>query len=200
MSEMTPREHALRVAVLSTLTDEIKGAYKTAREEAQPVFKAAREDGQTQQKVLLPDGAEIGLISIRGGGTNVTADEGALTAWTAEHNPDGIEDYLIPQAVSNADVIALVKAYYPNAVASRVRAPVREALLKEAEQRGGYVVDGESGEKAKIAEIGEGKPTGVFSLRSASGAREKVIAAWRAGELADIGLGPLALPGGNDGP
>lgn len=191
---MTPREHALRVAVLDVLADEVNAGYKAARKEAQPVFAEVRADGQTQQKALLPDGTEIGLISIRGGSSTVTADEAALSAWVAAHNAEGTEDYLIPQWVQNADVVALVKAYFPEAVASRVRTPVREALLKEAGQNGGYVVDTESGEKAQIAGVAEGKPTGVFSWRPGPEARDKIIAAWRRGDLRSVELGPLALP------
>lgn len=196
MSDLTPREHALRVAVLDVLADEVNAGYKAARKEAEPAFAEVRKGGTPQQEALLPDGTKIGLISIRGGGAAVTPDEAAVTAWVREHNPEGIEDYLIPQAVQSADVVALVKAYYPELVASRVRGPVHKALIDEARSGGGYVVDPDSGEKGKIADVAEGDPSGAFAWRPGPEARDKIIAAWRHGDLRGVDLGPLALPAG----
>lgn len=196
---MNPREHALRVAVLDVLADEVNAGYKAARKEAEPAFAEVRKGGTPQQEALLPDGTKLGLISIRGGGTVVTPDEAAVLAWVAEHNPEGIEDYLIPQAVQSADVVALVKAYFPELVATRVRGPVHKALVDEAKVSGGYVVDPGGGEKGKIAEVSEGDPTGAFAWRPGPEARDKIIAAWQRGDLRGVELGPLALPGGEAG-
>lgn len=200
-SAMTARDHALRVAVLDALQDTVDKAYKAARKEAEPVFKAARIDGQTQQKVLLPDGEEIGLISIRSGSPGVTMAEADLEGWVREHCPDGIEDYIDPAAVANLDVIEVVRAVFPHLVKSRIRQSVRDALLKEIKDTGGWLVDEVTAEKAKIAEVTTHQPTGTFSYRAGAGTPQRIVAEWLAGNLAGVDLGGmLALsPAAGDG-
>jgi hypothetical protein len=198
---VTPREHALRVAVLSALMDEVKAALVAARAQAQEVFAQARADGQTQQKVLLPDGTEIGLISIRGGSPAVELDEaGALLDWCEEYLPAGVESYIAEGAAEMNDVIALVGAHFPKLVRRRVRPGTRDALMKQMAETGGYVID-EDGGKHKLGTVRRGDPTGGFSYRPARGAQDRIVAEWMTGSLREIALGPLALPaagGGSD--
>src|SRR5262249_45218684 len=99
---MTARGHALRVAVAEAVAEVAGKARKQARGEAEALFAALREDGQTQQKVVLPDGEEIGLVSIKAGGTTVEVDdEDALLAWVDEHCPGEAEEYVDPDAITN---------------------------------------------------------------------------------------------------
>jgi len=190
----TPREHALRVAVLSALYDVVKSEYEAARKAAEPEFAAVRAEGQKQQAVMLPDGTEIGLVSIKAGTPTIAVTEGALEDWVREHLPDGMEDYVVPAALADAEVLDMLKACFPHAVRQRIRPATRAALLKEIEEGDGWLVDKVTCEKEQVGEVEPHKPTGAFSYRSAKGAKDRIIADWRAGRLAEVAFGPLALP------
>jgi hypothetical protein len=194
MSTPTPRDHALRVAVLSALLDVVKSEYTAAREAAEPEFAAMRTEGQKQQAVMLPDGTEIGLISIKAGTPTIAVTEAAFEGWVREHLPDGMEDYVVPAALADPEVIDMLKACFPDAVRQRIRPATRAALLTEMAESDGKVADQESGELSQLGEVEPHKPTGAFSYRSAKGARDRIVAEWRAGRLTEIAFGPLALP------
>lgn len=194
---MPAREHALRVAVLDVIDKEIGTAYKHARREAEAVFGPARADGQSQQKVMLPDGTEIGLISIKAGGKDVAVTEEALEAWVEEHVPDGFENYVAPADWSDADLLDVVRAVFPDLVKRRIRPATRAALLKEIEDSGGFLVDKGTGDKEQVGEVTDLKPTGAFAYRPGKDARDAVIAAWQRGELRGIALDALAIGGGD---
>lgn len=194
MTSPTPRDHALRVAVLGALLDVVKSEYGKARDAAGPEFAIMRAEGQKQQAVMLPDGTEIGLVSIKAGTPTVAVTEGALETWVREHVPDGIEDYIVPAAQADAEILDMLKACFPHAVRQRIRPATRTALLKEIVDSGGKVADKESGEVEQLGEVEQHKPTGEFAYRSAKGARDRIVAEWRAGRLTEIAFGPLALP------
>jgi hypothetical protein len=196
MSEATARDHALRVAVLDVLGKEIATAYKGARGEAEEVFGPARADGQSQQKVMLPDGTEIGLISIKAGAKQVDIAEADLEAWVEEHLPGGFEEYVNERAANSLEVLDVLKAVFPDLVKRRIRPATREALLKKITENGGYLIDEDTGDKTKVADVTEGKPSGAFSYRPAKDARDQVIAAWQRGDLK--AAVPFALPAGGD--
>jgi hypothetical protein len=191
---LTPRDHALRVAVLGALLDVVKSEYGKARDAAEPEFAAMRAEGQKQQAVMLPDGTEIGLVSIKAGTPTLSVTEGALEGWVRKHLADGMEDYVVPAAIADPEVIDMLKACFPHAVRQRIRPATREALLKEMADAGGKLADKESGDVTVLGEVEQHKPTGAFSYRSAAGARDRIVAEWRAGRLTDIAFGPLALP------
>lgn len=194
---LSARDHALRVAVAESIADVAAKARKHARGEAEAMFAGLREDGQTQQKVVLPSGEEIGLITIKAGGTAVEVDdEDALLSWVDEHCPGEAEEYVNPDAITNADLVEVVKAVFPELVSRRVRLSARKAFIDEMAENKGALTDKVTGEKAFLATVSTGRPTGAFSYRPATGATERVAAEWLAGRLpVDLG-GPLALPGG----
>jgi hypothetical protein len=198
MTDLTPRDHALRVAVLGAVLDTVKAEYAHARGEAEAAFAPLRADGQTQQKALLPDGSEVGLVSIKAGGTSVTADEAKLEAWVRKRVPDGMETAISPSALTDPEVIGMISACFPGLATSQVRPSVRAALLKEMEESGGKVADPETGEIGELGEVTHHKPTGAFSYRAAAGARDRIVSEWLAGRLAEIAFSPLALPTAED--
>jgi hypothetical protein len=200
MTGLTPREHALRVAVLGALLDVVKAEYGNARDAAEPEFAAMRAEGQKQQAVMLPDGTEIGLVSIKAGTPTVAVTEEKLEAWVAEHVPDGMEDFIVPAALADAEIVDMVKACFPDAVRSRIRPATRAALLKEITESDGKLADKVSGEVEQVGEVEKHEPTGAFSYRSAPGARDKIVSEWRAGRLTEIAFGPLALPQAAEAP
>ncbi len=190
------RDHALRVGVLKVIADESARLYKGARADAEEAFAPARADGTTQQKVLLPDGTDIGLISISAGGRQVDVTGAALEAWCAEHLPGAFEEYA--DMITDAEVLDVLRAVFPHLVKRRIRHATRAALMSEIEESGGYLVDQAEGTKEKVGEVTDLKPSGAFSFRPAKGAKDAVIAAWQRGELQGIALGPLALPEGGE--
>lgn len=194
MSTPTPRDHALKVAVLGALLDVVKAEYETARKAAEPEFAAMRAEGQKQQAVMLPDGTEIGLVSIKAGTPTLAVTEADLEAWVREHLADGMADYVVPAALTDPEVIDMLKACFPDAVRQQIRPATRTALLAEMTESGGKLADKGSGEVTQVGEVEPHKPTGAFSYRSAKGARERIVTEWRAGRLTEIAFGPLALP------
>ncbi len=201
MSEMTPRQHALRVAALDALVELAKKELATARAAAQEAFRGVRADGQSQQRVLLPSGEDIGLISIKDGTTSCDITEGKLKAWCREHLPAAVEEFIDPSALGSADVIAAVKAKVPGVIRERVRPGTAEELLKEIVKSGGWLVDRETSEKVKVAEVTRNLPTGAFAFAGGGSdhRRQRITEEWQAGRLAEIGFGPAAaLPAGGE--
>jgi hypothetical protein len=202
MSGLTPREHALRVAVLDAIVKTAEAEATRARRDAEQAFAAVRKDGGKQQAVMLPDGTEIGLISIKAGGSTVTPDEEGLLAWVREHSPDDIEEYITTEAQKDAEVIDMIRACFPDAVQERVRSSARTALDAEMTESGGFVTDKETGEIELLGTVENHDPTGAFALNGAGAKarRDRIVTEWQRGNLREIALGPLALPApGGDG-
>jgi hypothetical protein len=196
---VTPREHALRVAALEALVEAAKKEYAAARAEAEEAFKKVRADGQPQQRVLLPDGEDVGLISIKDGGYSVDMPEERLLAWCREHNPGAVEEYVDPSAWFSADVIAVVKDKFPGLIRERVRPGTVDELVAQVIDTKGYLTA--DGEKFKVAEVTRNLPNGSFQFAGGAGAsryrRDRIMTELLRGNQALrelIGFGPLALP------
>jgi hypothetical protein len=204
MTAPTPREHALRVALLSALLDEVKAAHTQARADAAGAFASARADGQTQQLVMLPTGERVGLISIKAGADSAEFDEAGLLAWVREHMPHQVQDAIEPYAWDSADIIALVKEHFPGVVKPKVRAAYREQLIEEMLACDGKLTDPATGEVDRLGTVRRGKPTGAFSYRADKGGAGRIADEWRAGRLAGVEIGPLTqtvpavLPAGGE--
>lgn len=192
---MNLRDHALQVAVLTALTGEVQERLKAARRDATEAFKAARVNGHKQQAALLPDGDEIGLISIHGGATTATVDdEAALLDWVTEHAPHQLVDEVERGSWDSTEIVALIKEHFPNVVRTVVRHAYRERLIKQMEESGGHVHDPATGEAGpKLGTVHRGTPTGAFTYRPGRHATDLIVAEWQAGRLAGVDVGPLAL-------
>lgn len=198
MSELTPREHALRVAVLEAIAETAKAQYAKARADAEQAFAVVRADGGKQQSVMLPDGTEIGMVSIKAGTPSVTFDEGELLDWVREHSPDDAEAYITAEALADAEVIDMIRACFPGAVKERVRSSARAALVAEMADSGGFVRDKKTAEIELLGTVENHKPTGAFAFSggAAKTRRDRIVSEWQRGNLREIALGPLALPEG----
>jgi hypothetical protein len=204
MSEMTAREHALRIAALEALADAVAAEYDKARKEAEPVFAAKYADeGNDRQAVLLPSGEKVGQITIKAPAPQVDMPRDALLDWCCEHFPAAVEEYIDPAKVSSTDVIAAVRDKLPDCIKVRVRPATAKALTEEIVKSGGLLVaDQETGEAERVATVTRGRPTGAFAFTGANSGerRARLMAALLAGELRGvIGFGPMALPAGGDG-
>jgi len=192
---MTPRDHALRVAVLEALKEAVAAEYEKSRADAEEVFAEHRRQGNPQQEVLLPDGTAIGKISIKAGAPKVVVDGEALNAYVREANPEAFEEYLIPGAAERLEVIALVKEEFPDLVAERIRPTVNAAYMKQILETRGFVGDVESGDGAVVAEVTPRPATGAFAFTGTKGGsvvrRQTIMAELQAGRLRDIAFGDI---------
>lgn len=198
MSEMTARQHALRIAALEALSVAAVAEYEKARAEAMPVFASKyADDGNDRQAVLLPSGEKVGQITIKAPVPHAEMPDGALMDWCAEHFPAAIEEYIDPAALESLDVIAAVRDKLPGVIRTRVRPSTVKALAEEIVKSGGHLDDKRTGETEQVATVTTGKPTGAFAFTGANGTerRERLMAELLAGRLQGvIGFGPLALP------
>jgi hypothetical protein len=125
--------------------------------------------GTSQSVPELPDGTKVATASLSGGGPSASvADENALLAW--------------------------VEANHPGELVTSVRPSYKEKLLAAAKEAG-RPVDPATGEV--VPGITVSKSTPFISLRFKRGGKDAIVAAYRAGQLADIDLvTPPALEGG----
>ncbi|MEV0831516.1 MULTISPECIES: hypothetical protein [Streptosporangiaceae] len=185
---MTPREAALRVAVLDALSKRVSKSLADARGEAEQLFAVARAGGATQIEVALPSGAAVGKVSIKAGQESVRVDEAALLKWVLANSPEEIESEVSPSALSRPDVIAYVRKLHPDLMRQKVRPAYRAKLLAEVNESGELVSE-TTGEVMKVSETVKSDPTGAFALtfetakKGKPNGRDQIAAAWQSGEL-----------------
>lgn len=171
---MSLRDAATREAALKTLLDVIDAEYKTVRREVQQLLdEAAAETGTTQIKALLPDGTPVATVSITSGSAEArVADAEAYTAWVREHYATEVERKFTTSV--------------REAFTKRVLAAMTAAGRTEwADPETGVIHDVPGVVIAPARARGHG-------VRFTKTGRESVIAAWRAGALADVALPQLA--------
>lgn len=119
---MTPAgAAALRVAVLDAIVAEAEAELERARAEAAVAFKAAvaglrASRGAMQVDIPLPDGRVIGHVSVKAGAKTTETDVTGLHEWVAERNPEALEEYALPGAAGDEQVIDLVLEKCPDLI------------------------------------------------------------------------------------
>ncbi|WP_344089011.1 hypothetical protein, partial [Luedemannella helvata] len=90
---MSLRDNAAQEAYLKTLLDVINIAYKAKRAEVQQQLDdLARETGTRQIVVTLPDGIEVGKVSLTAGSSEAkVTDADAFKAWVLQNHAGEIE-------------------------------------------------------------------------------------------------------------
>lgn len=190
------REIAFKIALLDVLSRRVKAALAEERRRGEPLFAEARRTGSKQLEVALPSGEAVGSISIKAGKDTTRVDDAALMEWVRKNAPDEIEPVVSNSALARPDVVAYVRRFHPDLVADKVRPSYRAKLLGQL-NADGKLVDEETGEVTKIAEVVRGAPTGEFMLTfdPAKGGRpngrDRVAQAWADGE---ISLPEVLLP------
>lgn len=180
---------ALRVAVLRVLADAINEQNKANRSDAEVEFAKLRiESGVKSLTVMLPDGTEIGTVAIKAGRPEVIFDDAAVLEFARKAAPTEVTEVVDPAVLDDPKVRAFIREHKPDAVSTGVTVAFKKSLKPDDD---GCVVDKTTGELVKVAEVTPGKPTGAFAYTPSKDARERVVAAWKAGELGEIG-GPLA--------
>jgi AAA domain-containing protein len=189
-SEATPVERhaylnrlALRLAITDADLDEAKFRDTEARKAAEADFAAARNNGLPQVRPVLADGTELGLVSLIGGGQTVTVDEDELMLHVALTDPGEIEEYALPAALADPQVVALLAERFPGYTRRRVSAQARKQLQKVLEENDGHVFNTLTGERVKVATIERHKATGKCSYKPGKDAARAIRAALAAGTL-----------------
>lgn len=181
--------HALRVAALRVLSDAITTEARNVRAEAEAEFARLRTDaGVKSLTVALPDGTEIGTVAIKTGAREVSWDEDAVRAFAADVAPTEITETVDPAVLEDPTVLQFLREHKPDAFTTTVRPGWLKTLKPDDD---GCVVNPATGELVKVAEVTTAAPTGKFAYTPTKEAAARVVAAWQAGELGEIG-GPLA--------
>lgn len=186
------KQHALKVAAAKVLADIVTDGYENLRKEAEPVFAQLRKDtGSKTLDVEMPNGTVLGPISILAGPAKRKFRMSTIAAIVANDDPDEMVEELLPEAVSDPDLIEFVRDHMPHLL----RRKIRDAHLKKLFNRvddNGYLKDA-AGTRIKVADITREEPTGEFRYKADEGARAVVWAAWDAGELQPL-IGDLLRP------
>lgn len=174
---MSLKESAAREAYLKTLLDVVNDAYKVARSETQQALDAAaQETGTRQAAVSLPDGPDIGTISLSAGSAEArVTDAEVFTAWVVANRSTEVERRFVTE----------------------VREAFRTKLLGEMTAAGRPEwADPETGEVHEVPGVTIAPARArTHSLRFKKDGRDQVMAAWREGRLADVALPELTAGG-----
>jgi uncharacterized protein (DUF2267 family) len=169
---MDMRDLALREAALKTLADAVGAELKAVKAAMQEQLETT---GAAQVHAELPDGTKVGTISRAVPKPAATViDDAAFLGWVRETAPGEIASRVVTE----------------------VRPAYRTALLAEMTATGtAEVPDRQTGEIAPVpgVEIAAGRAT-THSVRLAKDGAERIVAAWRSGDLAGLDL--PQLPGG----
>lgn len=180
---------ALRVAALRVLSDAINQEARESRAAAETEFAKLRNTaGVKSLTVSLPDGTEIGTVAIKTGAREVVFDDAAVREFASEVAPTEITETVDPSALEDPKVLEFLREHKPEAFTTSVRPAFLKSLKPDDD---GCVVNTSTGELVKVAEVTTNAPTGKFAYTPTKDAAARVVAAWRAGELGEIG-GPLA--------
>lgn len=166
---MSLKEAATRAAVLSALADAIGDELKTAKADLQVALKAAKEETGTQQVgVSLPDGQDVGKVSLVQPKPAATVTDGtALLEWA--------------------------RKVRPGEVVSRVVTEVRPAWLKLAlaEMTAAGVAqwcDKETGELHAVPGVEMQGRASYTRMTLPDEGKAAIAEAWRTRKLDDLGL------------
>lgn len=164
---MTPRELALRFALLKVLTEELGKAKKASDSEIRDGWRPG-----DRLTATLPGNADIGTVTLANGKTTAKlSDQRAFEEWVKSTHPD-----------------------WMTTVTLTVVDPGHVERLMAAAQKLGVAVDADTGEAVPGIEVTQGDPYPMVKLTPE--ARDAVAAAWTRGNLAALLPGLLAIEGG----
>ena len=169
-------EDAARLAVLRVLRDRLDVEIEQTRAQVWRGLLAGRaEHGLRSALVELPDGTRLGTVTITQPNSRVEVDPGGLLRWA--------------------------KLYHPGEVVEAVREPFRRAVVGGLKAVDGELVLPASGEVVPWAALRPAGPPTTFSYRPTGDAADLIVAAYRAGRLAQSLLPSIEAPeGASDAP
>ena len=188
---------ALRVTVGKRRKDQADQDYKTVQSEAQQVFAEYRRRGFPQIEVRTPDGTKVALISIERGADFLNIDEDVLTGVIAVNEPEAFEDYALPVALADPEVLELLMERFPQYVAARIKPDVLAQYQKEALENSGRVFlrgGSGAGEQVQAGAVDHYPASGKYSVRWEPKGMSLLGDAIDAGEVTHWGEIPEDLP------
>lgn len=189
---MNAKTHALKVAAAKVLADIVNDGYEQLRKDAEPVFADLRKDTDAKSlAVKLPDGAELGSVTIYDGPPHTQVNMKTIAAIVANDDPEEFVEELAPEALEDEHLLAFVRDQMPHLLVKKIRDGHLKKLLKRIDANG-YLKD-RAGTRIKVAEVTRGEPTGKFAVTVGPGARELVWQAWQDGSLQPL-IGGLLKP------
>ncbi|MBP2703549.1 hypothetical protein JOL79_07015 [Microbispora sp. RL4-1S] len=189
---------AEEIGMLDALHKWIGDELKAKRAAAAELFAdAANLGGQRQVELVLPDGTRVGSWNIAQPEVVITWNEAAVLDYTRRHAPHNVYDVVNSAALNYPDVVEYIRLTHPELVRDAVRPAYLDLLAEELDAQG-QLPDKTTGElvtvaeRVKVAAIGDGKIAWTRPKRNdPTSGRDKLVAAWRAGELAGrIALDP----------
>lgn len=175
------KEENLRLATVKAIADAIAGIIAEMREEHFNLLLEQYEaDGNKQFSVKLPSGDKVATITLTEQRRSFEIkDDRAFLRWMQDNRPESVETVTVPPQ--------------PELVYESVKPRAIRSLLNRLDWADGHCVDSDTGEIVDgVVYCPAGRPK-TFSVRYEADGRERVIDAWRQGELAEL-LGPDVLP------
>lgn len=189
-------KNGLRVAVLGALADTISQEGIRIRDEGAGTWRGLKEQGFPHQKITLPDGGPpVGMLLFNGGTEHVDVDPAALLAYVkANEHPRCLEEVVDRSALTDPEVIALLKEHKPGLVTQRVRPGTADRLIKEAKaNRGRIFHPDDQGACTVVGTVTTSPIEGKVTWRPGKEATGRIMAALGNGTIGDLGLWPLQI-------
>lgn len=169
----TLKERNLTFLLMKTLTDVVKTETDKGRADLMEVLlEQYGETGNKSYSVHIPGAEKVATFTIAEPKPTHKVDPAALLAWCQENRPDLVETIEHPAVEAHTE--------------HRLRDDVEKVITKEYDlaQNTYYVnADGEPVDGVEYVPAGTPKS---FTVRFEKQGQERVIEAWRAGELAGI--------------
>lgn len=168
----TLKEQNLTFLLLKTLADLVKTETDKGRAELMEVLLAQFEDtGNKSYSVHIPGAEKVATFTIAEPKPTHKVDPAALLAWCQENRPDLVETIEHPP----------VEAYTEH----RLRDDVEKVITKEYSLAGGMYVTEDMEPVDGVEYVPAGTPKS-FTVRYEKDGQERVVQAWRNGELGAI--------------
>lgn len=169
---MNLKERNLKFLLMKTLSDMVKTETDTERAELMETLLAQFNDTGTKSfSIQVPGAEKVATFTIAEPKPGHKVNDGALLAWCLVNRPDLVETLSHPA----------VDAYTEH----RLRGDVEKVITSEYKLAGDTYITDEGEPVAGVEYVPAGTPKS-FSVRYEKGGQERIIEAWRSGELAGI--------------
>lgn len=168
----TLKEKNLQFLLMKTLTDMVKTETETARAELMEVLLSQFEDTGTKSfSIAIPGAEKVATFTISEPKPGHKVNEAELLEWCKEHRPD------LVQTIEHPPVEGWTEY--------KLADGTEKAITGDYKLAGGVYVTDDMEPIPGVEYIPAGTPKS-FTVRYEKGGQERVIEAWRAGELAAI--------------
>ena len=166
------KERNLKFLLMKTLTDMVKTETEQERSELmEQLLEQFEETGTKSFSIQIPGAEKVATFTISEPkpGHKINSDE--LLAWCQANRADLVETLIFPMVPARTEY--------------RLRADVEKVITSEYKLAGDTYITDDGEPVAGVEYVPAGTPKS-FSVRYEKGGQERVIEAWRSGELAGI--------------